>query len=314
MIARLADSSYWLGRYVERAENLARIIDVNETYARDSQGAQDWRPIVALYADEDAFFAKHRAATAEAVAHFYILDRENPSSIIASIAAARGNARTLRHLISTEMWTHLNVLHGNFRSLTMRDLRLTELSRFLNSVKQECQAHTGIVEGTLYRDEVWCYWQVGKLIERADQTTRLLDIKYQESKPGDPAEPDAVTLSQWESLLRSAAGYHAFRRVRPLGITPENIAAFLLSDRRFPRSVLVSLDTCTALFGALEREYGLARVRETRHAAKALRERISRTRVEPGTGQEVHRLLDDIQVRLAGLSDGLRRALFDQAV
>lgn len=312
VISRLADNSFWLGRYVERAENLARIIDVNETYARDSQSVQEWRSVVALHADEEPFFGKHDAATAEAVCRFYILDRENPSSIISSITAARENARSLRHLISTEVWTHLNIMHVNLRSLTARDLRLTELSRLLGTVKQECQTHTGIVEGTLYRDEVWCYWQIGKVIERADQTTRLLDMKYQAFSPEVPEEPDAVAHSQWETLLRSAAGYHAFRRVRPRGLTPGNIADFLLFDRRFPRSVLVSLDACTSLLDTLDREYRLRRVREARRAARAFRERLSRVNVRTLPKEDVHDLLDDIQIRLAGISDELRRSLFDQ--
>jgi len=312
MISRLADNSFWIGRYVERAENLARIIDVNETYARDGQGAQEWRSIVTLHADDATFYEKHGTATAEAVIYFYVLDRDNPSSIVSSIAAARENARSLRHMISTEVWTHLNVLHTNLRSLTARDLRLTELSRLLGTLKQECQAHTGIVEGTLYRDEVWCYWQIGKMIERADQTTRLLDIKYMDSLPEDAADSDVVTRSQWDTLLRSAAGYHAFRRIWPQGLTPENIVNFLLFDRRFPRSALVSLDTCSALFRALEREYGLRRVRDTRRAAEAFRKRLSTLRIKSQSPEEVHGLLDEIQVRLATLSEEFRRSLFDR--
>lgn len=311
MISRLADNSFWLGRYVERAENLARIIDVNETYARDGQGTQEWRSIVALHADDDAFYARHKAATAEAVIHFYLLDKGNPDSIVSTIAAARENARSLRHMISTEVWTHLNVLHANLRSLTGRDIRLTELSRLLGVLKQECQAHTGIVEGTLYRDEVWCYWQIGKVIERADQTTRLLDIKYMGTTPDVADDTDVVTRSQWDTLLRSAAGYHAFRRISPQGLTPENIANFLLFDRRFPRSVLVSLDACSSLFGVLEREYGLRRVHETRRAADEFRTRLSRMSIKAQPADEVHDLLDEIQIRLAGLSDLLRRSLFD---
>jgi uncharacterized alpha-E superfamily protein len=132
-----------MARYMERAENLARILDVNETFARDAQGANDWLPILKLHRDEEA--------TSENVVRFYILDAENPNSIIYSVKAARENARSIRHLISLETWTQLNVFYNWVDSLTDRNLRLTELSRLCGRIKEGVQLHSGIVTGTLYR-------------------------------------------------------------------------------------------------------------------------------------------------------------------
>ncbi len=165
-----------MARYMERAENLARTLDVNETFARDSRGAQEWLPIVQLNADESRFFAVHAEADAPTVIHFYVLDRGNPTSIVSAVHMARENARSLRHLISTEMWRHLNIFHDLLGDVAPADLALSELSRLCATIKENCQTHTGIAEGTFYRDQVWHFYQVGKTIERADQTTLLLEI------------------------------------------------------------------------------------------------------------------------------------------
>ena len=224
-----------MARYMERAENLARILDVNETFARDSRGAQDWLPMVQLNADESRFFSVHGEANASTVTHFYVLDRTNPTSIVSAVHMARENARSLRHLISTEMWRHLNVFYELLGDVAREDLALSELSRLCATIKENCQTHTGITEGTFHRDEVWHFYQLGKTVERADQTTRLLDIKYHRLLPSSEDVGSPVDLSQWNSLLRSAAGYHAFRRVHPRGMRPANVAGFLLFNTEFPR-------------------------------------------------------------------------------
>ena len=187
LLARFAESNFWLARYMERAENLARILDVNETFAQDGRGPEDWLPIVQLHGDDARFFARHDAATAEAVIRFYVLERDNPTSIIAAVRMARENARALRHLISTEMWRDLNVFYNRLAALGPDDLAPSQLSALCATIKEECQLHTGIMEGTYYRDQGWYFYQIGKYLERADQTTRLLDINYHRLLPS-PAD------------------------------------------------------------------------------------------------------------------------------
>ena len=122
LLARYADCIFWLARYVERAENLARILDVNETFSRDGHGGQNWRSIVQLNSDEERFFATHPAATTQSVVKFYVIDSANPTSIVSAIRYARENARTLRPLISTEMWVQLNVFYNRLAALSEDDL------------------------------------------------------------------------------------------------------------------------------------------------------------------------------------------------
>jgi len=213
LLARFADCIFWLARYVERAENLARILDVNETFSRDSHGGQNWRSIVQLNSDEERFFATHPAATAPSVVKFYVIDAANPNSIISAVRYARENARTLRPLISTEMWVQLNVFHNRLAGLSEADLMPGKLAALFGSIKEACQAHTGITEGTFFRDQGWYFYQLGRYIERADQTTRLLDIKYHLLLPSGTDVGSPTDVSQWNALLRSAAGYHAYRRL-----------------------------------------------------------------------------------------------------
>lgn len=310
LLARFAENIFWLARYVERAENVARILDVNETFARDNSGAQDWLPVVQLYADDARFFANHRKATAAAVIEFYVLDRDNPSSISYAIRAARENAQALRHLISTEMWLQLNVFHTELAGLKRRDLALNRLTRLCGWIKESCQAHTGITEGTLYRDEAWCFYQIGKHIERADQTSRLLDMRYHHIVGN--REQAAVDVSQWNALLRSVAGYHAFRRTHPHALTAEDAAAFLLFEADFPRSMASCLQTVDALVEILEEHHDL----RSGAAIRTILRRLER-KLNPGKTARVrrdmrslHGFVDDFQQQLMALSDQMGTVFF----
>ena len=309
LLARFAESAFWLARYLERAENLARIIDVNESLAQESRNPEEWRPIVDINADGERFFAKHEAATAEAVTDFYILDGDNPISIASSVRMARENARMLRHLISTEMWVHINVFHNDMRELTPSDLRLGKLSALCSRIKDRCQAHAGITEGTLYRDQVWSFHELGKCIERADQTTRLLDIKYHHLLPSPELVGSPIDAGQWNALLRSAAGYHAFRRVHPRGMNPATVAGFLLFNRYFPRSVYVSLDRACGLIEGLEARFGLAGG-EAAAALRDLRGGLETADIARAIGSGLHEYLDSLQSRIIGITNELARSCF----
>ena len=203
LLARYAECIFWLARSVERAENLARIIEVNETFSRDRSGSHNWLSIVQLNTDEEAFFAKH-AAVAENVIRFYLTDADNPTSIVSAVTNARENARTLRPLVSTEMWVQLNVTYNRVVAIDPRELAPGALSQLLTESKDACQTFTGITEGTFYRDQAWWFYVLGRYIERADQTTRLLDNKYYILTKG--AGTDApIEVGQWHAVLRSAS-------------------------------------------------------------------------------------------------------------
>jgi uncharacterized alpha-E superfamily protein len=240
LIARHAGSALWLGRYMERIENLARLLDVTKTFARDAEGGRNWLSLLRINGDEAAFFAKHTAPEAASVAHFYLLDADNSTSVQASIEAARENARTLRALISTEMWLQINVFHGHIRALTEADVTPAEFSAVCAMLKEGVQAHTGMTEGTFYRDQCWHFYMLGRHLERADQITRLIDTKFNALMP-TAATDAAIDAGEWSELLRAAGGYHAYRREYPHGYVPREIAGFLLLNGAFPRSAGLSL-------------------------------------------------------------------------
>ncbi|MBV9735265.1 MAG: alpha-E domain-containing protein [Acidisphaera sp.] len=310
LLARYADCVFWLARYVERVENLARILDVNETFSRDSRGSQNWLSIVQLFSDEKTFSARHAEASAENVLHFYVRDTDNPSSIVSGIAQARENARTLRPLISTEMWVQLNMFHNRLGALGADELSPGRRNRFFGSVKEACQTHTGITEGTLHRDQVWYFYQIGRYVERADQTTRLLDMKYHLllPRPRDVGSP--IDVSQWNALLRSAAGYHAYRRLHSGGITPAQVAGFLLLNRRFPRSVYLCIRQTEMLLAEMKARYALRGGNDAAEVLDGLRALFSTLSITEILKQGLHEFLDLVQLRLIAVSRHLSIAFF----
>ena len=258
LLIRHAEALFWLARYVERAENLARILDVNATFARDRRGDQHWLPVLQLNADEARFAETHPAPTPDAVLHFYVTAQDNPSSIASAVAMARENARTLRSVISTEMWAQLNVFHKWLRELDAPSLAPGHLTRLFARIREACQTHTGITDGTLHRDQGSYFYRLGRCIERADQTTRLIDIKYHALLPSVAAVGSPVDAVQWDGLLRSAAAHHAYLRVVQGGVTPSGVAGFLLLEPYFPRSVAFCVREADRLLATLRDRHHLA--------------------------------------------------------
>lgn len=298
-----------MARQMERAENLARILDVNESFARDSHGEQDWLPIVQLHADDEAFFARHSEASADSTVRFYIIDRQNPNSILQCVWAARENARSLRHLISVEVWSQLNVFYRFVADLRPRDLRLADLSHLCQEIKEGCQLHAGIVQGTLYRDQAAIFYQLGKMIDRADQTTRLLDIKYHRLLPNVTDVGSGIDVSQWNALLRSVAGYHGYRRVRPSGVTPETVAEFILLNPLFPRSVAYCVNEIRENLSILARDPELTGVSFHPEGLGDL-EALMAQPIERVLADGLHEYLDLVQINLRRLSDAVARGYF----
>jgi uncharacterized alpha-E superfamily protein len=310
LLARSAENIFWLARYVERVENMGRILDVNATFARDSRGAQNWLPVLQLNAGEQRFFERHAAASADAVLRFYITDRANPTSIISAIGHARANARALRPLISREMWSQLNVFHNRVASLEDTALAPAQLTRLLGEIKEACQTHTGITDGTLHRDQGWYFYWLGRYLERADQTTRLLDIKYHLLLPRVSDVGSPIDIGQWNALLRSAAGYHPYRRVERGGVTPAGVAGFLLLNPNFPRSVLLCASEADRLLGELRSRYRLSGGSEAAARITELRDSLRTLSIREVLGQGLHEFLDLVQRRLIAVTQGLSTAFF----
>jgi uncharacterized alpha-E superfamily protein len=308
LIARHAGSALWLARYMERIENLARLLDVTKTFAGDAEGGRNWLSLLRINGDQAAFFAKHAAPEAASVAQFYLLDAENPTSVRTSIRHARENARTLRALISTEMWLQINVLHGAICGLSAADIEPEELSGVCAVLKEGVQAHTGITEGTLYRDQCWHFYMMGRHLERADQITRLIDTKFNALLP--PAATDAaIDAGEWNALLRAAAGYHAYRREYPHGYVPREVAGFLLLNTTFPRSAGLSLAQLDWHLTTLRSRYNLRGCTPAMGRLDNLQSMLSSQTVDDILGRGLSPFLDWMQRELGALHEDIMTGL-----
>ena len=308
LLTRDAEGLFWMARYLERVENLARLIDVTQTFEGPGGEAGSWSALVAINVDGERLAG--RAIDGKTVKSFYLLEASNPTSVPASLEFARTNARTLRPLISTEMWMQLNVFHRSILAKTPADLEGDALSRLCRQIKEGVQAHTGITEGTFARDQGWHFYLLGRLLERADQITRLLDIKYHLLVPGSGEERRIVDLTQWNVVLRAAAGYHAFRRVAQAGFEPWDVVSFLLSDTTFARSAALCVRDIGWHLEQLRSRYNL------RDTAGPL-ERVDELRqaLQPGSGMiepggQLHDFLDKLQLDFSSLGDEIGTAFF----
>lgn len=298
LLTRDAEGLFWMARYLERIENLARLIDVTQTFESPGREAESWAALVAINSDQDGLAERGLTADGASIKRFYLLDPENPTGIQASLEAARTNARKLRPLISTEMWMQLNVFHRDLTSIDPAELDGDALSRLCRRIKEGVQAHTGITEGTFFRDQGCHFYQLGRLIERADQTTRLLDIKYHLLVRGSVEERRVAEMTQWNAVLRAAAGYHAFRRVAQTGFEPGDVVAFLLGDTAFARSVGLCVAEMTAHLHQLRTRYGLrdtAPVLAQLDELQAMLGDLSHLRLPHG----LHAFLDRLQTDLS---------------
>jgi uncharacterized alpha-E superfamily protein len=305
LLSRYAESLFWLARYMERVENLARILEVTETFVRHGADQAGWRSVVQINSDEERFLQKHDRATAETVLRFYLTDRENPTSIATALFAARENARTLRPMISTEMWTQINVFYNRTRELTADETRPSDVSQICDFLKAGCQSHTGITEGTFFRDQGWAFYSIGKYLERGDQTSRLVDIKYHTLLPSVRDVGGPQDVNQWHALLRAAAGYYAFRRVHPSGMTPASVAGFLLMNHSFPRSIVMSVHQIEIYLTQLGSGYGLRGANVVRERLDDLRAAVMDQSIDEILARGLHEFLDWVQLQFLGLAGAM---------
>ncbi len=309
LLTRDAEGLFWMARYLERVENLARLIDVTQTFESPGREAEAWGALVAINADQKGLEERGLGLDAASVKRFYLLDPTNPTGIPGALEAARTNARKLRPLMSTEMWMQLNVFHRDVMAIDPGQLDGDALSRLCRRIKEGVQAHTGVTEGTFFRDQGWNFYELGRLIERADQTTRLLDIKYHLLAPVGVEERRVVELTQWNAVLRAAAGYHAFRRVAVAGFVPADVVEFLLHDTSFSRSVALCIGQMEWHLNQLRSRYGL---RDTSDVLERIGEvRANMYEPVPALLQHgLHGFLDGLQVDLQGLAELIGTAFF----
>ena len=183
LLSRYAESVFWMARYFERAESVARILETQTSFQR-GRTDNSWAWIVALYSDEEDFAKAFSEPSAENVIRYYMAYADNPGSIQSSIRSARENARALRPMLSTDMWYQLNDFHNRLIAFGPSDFSEVRLSRTCAAIKRGCYAQVGIAENTVYHDETWPFFRLGLYVERADQMSRLLDVRFAQQRTG----------------------------------------------------------------------------------------------------------------------------------
>jgi len=311
MLSRVADSIYWMSRYVERAENVARFIEVNLQLMLDSPSEQDqqWEALVNTTGDHAVFEKRYGKATQQSVIQFLTFDPENPNAIISCIRAARENARTIREIISSEMWLQLNTFYLMVTAAAADASAQANPHDFFDGVKNASHLFSGIAEATMTHGEPWHFFHMGRMLERADKTSRILDVKYflllrSAQDVGTPFDD-----IQWAAVLRSASAFEMYRK-RHGRISPRGVVAFLLLDREFPRAIQYCLLAARdSLYAISATPMGTFR----HHCEKLVGQLcsdLSFTSVDEVISSGLHEYLDNLQTRMNQVGGGIFETFF----
>ena len=259
MLGRTANGIYWMMRYLERAENTARLLDAGFRLAltKGQNVARDeWRSVL-VTTGLDAEFARRRPEyTGAAVTNFILRDRDNPGSVLAMIEGARTNARTARTAITREVWEATNESWMVLCEALSRPVKAGSLGDVLAAIRRQATQVRGAMDGTMLRNENFNFARIGTFIERADNTARILDVKYHVLLPSVGWVGSALDNTQWETVLRSVAGERAYRWLNAGKMDARGIAEFLILDGRFPRSLAFCFAKLRSNMASLAREYG----------------------------------------------------------
>lgn len=313
MLSRVADAIYWMSRYVERADNIARFVDVNLALSIDLPEANEqWLPIVQAAGDEELFKKTYGDASRENVLRFLTFDRSNPNSIQSALAAARNNARTVREVISSEMWEQVNKSYLAVRDASQTGAALETPHDFFTSVKQASQLLVGITYVTMTHNEAWHFGRLGRLVERADQTTRILDVKHFMSEKLSMLNEGAVDEVQWSALLRSASAFEMYRK-RFGQVSPPRVVEFLLFSRRFPRSVRYCLRKAERSLHAITGAPIGTASSSAERALGRLAAEVEYADIREVLDAGLHGWLDDLQIKMNGVGSAIYETFFAAA-
>ncbi len=311
MLSRVADSIYWLNRYVERAENIARFVDVNLNLLLDAPVGiyQQWEPIVTTTGDLKLFQSRYEQATAANVIRFLTFDATYPSSILSCLSAARENARSIREVISSEMWEQVNAFYLMVKDAAQLE-DLLELPRFFAEVKMASHLFAGVMGATMSHNEGWHFGRMGRLLERADKTARILDVKYFILLPTNGQINTTLDELQWIALLKSTSGYEMYRKSHHR-ISPQDVAQFLIFERDFPRSIQFCLIQAEkSLFQITGSVIGRWGNPAERNLGK-LRSRIDFMMIEEIMQSGLHEFLDQTEVQINQVGECISQKFFD---
>lgn len=259
MLGRTANGIFWMMRYLERAENTARLLDAGFRLAltKGQNAARDeWRSVLVTMGHDAAFTRRNGEYTGPAVTNFILRGADNPGSVLAMIDGARTNARTVRTAITREVWEATNESWMVLGDMLARPVRAANLGEVLAVIRRQSTLVRGAMEGTMLRNEIFNFARIGTFIERADNTARILDVKYHVLLPSVGLVGSAFDNAQWETVLRSVAGERAYRWLNAGSMDARGIAEFLILDGRFPRSLTFCFEKLRSNMASLARQYG----------------------------------------------------------
>jgi len=311
MMSRVAESIYWMSRYIERAENVARFVDVNLHLLLDlpQESRTQWGALVATTGDDEAFRERYGEPSMENVLRFLTFDPENPNSILSCLHAARENARSVREYVTSEMWLQLNQFHSTVRGANPGGGEVQSSHGFFQGVLMGSHLFLGITDATMSHGEGWHFCRMGRMLERADKTSRILDVKYYLLLPSVTDVGTPYEDIHWAALLRSASAFEMYRK-RHGRITPENVVRFLLHDPDFPRSVYHCLkkaeESLRAVSGTPPGQFSLPIERRFGRMIAGLEFQGVRQII----GSGLHEFIDGIQVRINEAGEAIHDTFF----
>jgi uncharacterized alpha-E superfamily protein len=316
LLSRVAESLFWLGRHVERAENTARLLDVTyhgrlEPSASEVAGATNtWPALITTLGLVDRYQALYDGYDELSVIEFLTVSRDNDSSIISSLGAARENARSVRDYLSSESWVSLNRLYHSTANTNIHLILADGLYDFCDSVRVGSHLFAGTVRATSLYDEGMQWLWTGAYLERSDMITRLVDSKYHLLMNRVEEIGGPIDRFQWMALLRSVSGWEAYLRLHPAGVDPSSVVEFLMLNPIFPRSLRTSIDS---LQRALSEATAGAAVQLRNHPMRSVSELQSRLQFESAEtliGAGLHEYVANIQLVLAYINASVSDCFF----
>ncbi len=310
LLSRAADAIYWMARYIERAENVARFIDVNLHLQLDLPLEPDhqWQPLIDTSGDAAIFSERHGKSKKATVIKFLVWDANNLNSISSCLRAARENARSVREIISSEMWEQVNSMHLKVQS--QRALSESErLAEFLRGFRLGCHMFEGITDSTMSYNEAWHFLRLGRQLERADKTSRILDVKYFMLLPSAKSIGTPYDDIHWSAVLKSVSGFEMYRKKHGR-IAPRSIVDFLVLDREFPRSIRHCLRVADESLHTITGTPMGSCTYPSERALAPLRAELDYTSVQTIIGQGLHEYLDGLQARMNAIDNDLAHDFF----
>jgi uncharacterized alpha-E superfamily protein len=307
MLSRAADSIYWIGRYMERAENVARFIDVNLHHVLDLPPGtpEQWKPLVSVTGDLYRFLERYETTTRETAIQFLTFDPGNPNSILSCLRAARENARSIRDVISSDLWEHLNATYLQVSDDDAFERVRSSPYEFFSELKLSGRLFEGLTDDTMSHGEAWHFCRLGRLIERADKISRIVDFKH---FLGGGAPMEEI---EWSLVLQSASALELYRK-RHGRLSTGPIVDFLLLDREFPRSVQFCLTGAEESLHAITgTPIGTFRILAEQRLGQ-LRSELAYARAEEILADGLHEYVDGLQLKLNLASDAITEAFFVQ--